>query len=269
MARHRVSCPGAAGLAVLLLSAGLLAGPAAAGGLDDARSRGKLLVGVRTDFPPFGTIDSRGKPAGYDIDVARNLAKALFEDENRLETVVVTAGSRIPFLYSEWIDMIIAAMTVTEERRQVLEFSDPYFLTSSLLLVPADSSLRGIADLDGKTVAVVEGSVQQQDLPRLAPGARLSVFKTVGAAARTLVDKAVDALAQDETVVRELAEKLPGLKTAGKPFLPRPYAIAVRKGDTDTLRWINEKLAAMKRDGTLERLRRRYFGEPGREGKTR
>src|SRR5512145_3540499 len=106
---------------LVAIAAGVLAPPcpASAGGLDDARSRGKLLVGVKTDFPPFGYLDPSGKPAGFDVDVARYLAMALFEDEGRLETVPVTTGSRIPFLYSDWIDMIVATMTVTEERRQV------------------------------------------------------------------------------------------------------------------------------------------------------
>src|SRR5512134_2375135 len=109
-------------LAAVGMAALLLASPASGGGLDDARSRGKLLVGVKTDFPPFGYMDAAGKPQGFDVDVARYLARALFEEEGRLELVPVTSGSRIPFLYSEWIDMIVATMTVTEDRKRVLDF---------------------------------------------------------------------------------------------------------------------------------------------------
>jgi ABC-type amino acid transport substrate-binding protein len=130
-------------LAVLGMAALALAPPAAGGGLDDARSRGKLLVGVKTDFPPFGYLDAAGNPQGFDVDVARYLARALFEEEGRLELVPVTSGSRIPFLYSEWIDLIVATMTVTEDRRRVLDFSDPYFASASLLLVPGGSGSRG------------------------------------------------------------------------------------------------------------------------------
>ena len=268
MFRRKSTGRGTVWLVVFLASVLAVAGPAAAGGLDDARSRGKLLVGVKTDFPPFGTLDPSGKPAGFDVDIALYLAKALFEDEGRLETVPVTTGSRIPFLYSDWIDMIVATMTVTEERRQVLEFSDPYFVSASLLLVPAGSPVRGIEDLAGKTVAVIEGSIQEKDLAMVAPGAKRAAFKNMGEAVQALKTKKADALCQDDMLVLALAKENRDLSAAGKPILPRPYAIAVRKGDLATLRWVNEKLSAMKKDGSYDRLREKYFGVTvGKEGK--
>jgi ABC-type amino acid transport substrate-binding protein len=268
MSRRNASGRQAVSLFVFLVSILVVAGPAFAGGLEDARSRGKLLVGVKTDFPPFGYLDPSGKPAGFDVDVARYLAKALFEDEGRLEPVPVTSGSRIPFLYSDWIDMIIATMTVTEERRQVLEFSDPYFVSASLLLVPAGSAVRGIEDLAGKTVAVIEGSIQEKDLALVAPGAKRLPFKNMGEAVKALKTKKADALCQDDVLILALAKENRDLKAAGKPILPRPYAIAVRKGDLATLRWVNEKLSAMRKDGSYDRLREKYFGSTGgKEGK--
>ena len=257
---------------LVAVAAGVLAPPcpAAAGGLDDARARGKLVVGVKTDFPPFGYLDSAGKPQGFDVEIARYLAKDLFPegDGERFEPVPVTTGSRIPFLYSDWIDMIVATMSVTEERKRVLDFSDPYFLSASLLLVPAGSPVRGIADLAGKTVAVVRGSVQEYDLPELAPAARLVRFDKVTEALQGLKDGKAEALCQDEAVILALAKENPGLAAAGKPFLPRPYAIAVRKGDADTLRWINDNLSAMKKDGSYDRLLAKYFGATvGKEAK--
>lgn len=268
MVRRNPVGRGIAVLAVFVMAALALASPAAGGGLDDARSRGKLLVGVKTDFPPFGYMDAAGKPQGFDVDVARYLARALFEDDGRLETVPVTSGSRIPFLYSDWIDMIVATMTVTEDRKRVLDFSDPYFSSASLLLVPAGSAVRGIEDLGGKAVAVLEGSVQEKDLEQVAPGAKRVAFKNMDEAVAALRGKKVDALCQDDMLILALAKGSRDLKAAGKPILPRPYAIAVRKGDVDTLRWINDKLSAMKKDGTYDRLREKYFGTAaGKEGK--
>ncbi len=267
MARRDVAWAGIALPVALLLAALTAAVPASAGGLDDARGRGKLLVGVMTDFPPFGYLDPSGRPTGFDVDVARYFAKALFDEDGRLETVPVTTGSRIPFLYSDWIDMIVAAMTVTDERRQVLEFSDPYFVSASLLLVPAGSPVRGIADLAGKTVAVSEGSIQDKDIAVLAPAAKRVAFQTIPEAVRALKAGKADALCQDDMLVLALAKENPRLKVAGKPILSRPYAVAVRKGDTQTVRWVNDKLSAMKKDGTYERLRRKYFGvTPRRKG---
>ena len=260
---ERVAFLAAAGLVFLVL-----ASPAAAGGLDDARGRGKLLVGVKTDFPPFGYLDPAGKPKGFDVEVARYLARALFGDESRLETVPVTSGSRIPFLYSDWIDMIVATMTVTEDRKRVLDFSDPYFASASMLLVRAGSKVRGIEDLGGKTVAVIEGSVQEKDLELVAPGAKRIAFRNMDEAVAALRAKRVDALCQDDMLVLTLAKGNRDLKVSGKPILTRPYAVAVRKGDAETLRWVNDKLSAMKKDGTYERLREKYFGTAtGKEAK--
>jgi polar amino acid transport system substrate-binding protein len=155
----------------LLLVVGLLAlaGQAGASGLEDARRRGKLLAGVKTDSPPFGYVDSAGVIQGFDVDIARHLARALFDEEGRLELVPITSGSRIPFLYSDWIDIIVATMSVTDERRQVLDFTEPYCIAGSMLLVPKDSPIKGIEDLAGKTVAVIEGAVQEKDLAQGRP----------------------------------------------------------------------------------------------------
>jgi putative glutamine transport system substrate-binding protein len=246
----------------LLLVAGLLAlaGHAGASGLEDARRRGKLLAGVKTDSPPFGYIDSSGAIQGFDVDIARYLARSLFDEEGRLELVPVTSGSRIPFLYSDWIDVIIANMSVTEQRRQVLEFSEPYFISASMLLVRKDSPIKGIEDLVGKAVAVIEGAVQEKDLEQVAPRARRVKFWNIQEAVSALRAKGVDALCQDDVVVLALAGENPELHVVGKPFIPRPYAIAVRKGDLEFVKWINGQLTRMKTDGTFGRLWEKYFG---------
>ncbi|HUL12619.1 MAG TPA: transporter substrate-binding domain-containing protein [Methylococcaceae bacterium] len=252
---------------VFLLVAGLLvltvASQAAAGGLEDARRRGKLLAGVKTDFPPFGFVDRAGAIQGFDIDIARYLAKALFGEEGRLELVPVTSGSRIPYLYSEWIDIIIATMTMTGERRQVLEFSEPYFISGSLLMALKDSGIRGIEDLAGKTVAVIEGAVQEKELQQLAPAAKQIKFDKIPEALGALKEKRVDAFCQDDVVILDLARENPELRAVGKPFIPRPYAMAVRKGDREFVGWVNKQLDKMKQDGSYEKIWGKYLGEFG------
>jgi len=252
---------------VFLLVAGLLAlavaSQAAAGGLEDARRRGKLLAGVKTDFPPFGFVDRAGAVQGFDVEIAQYLAKALFDEEGRLELVPVTSGGRIPFLYSDWIDIIVATMSITEERRQVLEFSEPYFITGSLLVVSKDSGVKGLEDLAGKTVAVIAGAVQEKDLQQLAPTAKQIKFDKIPEAVGALKEKRVDAFCQDDVVILALAKENPELQAVGKPFIPRPYAMAVRKGDLEFVGWVNKQLAKMKQDGTYEKIWGKYFAEFG------
>lgn len=238
-----------------------LAASSLAGGLEEARRRGRLLVGVRTDLPPFGFLDATGQVQGFDADLARRLGHALAEGETALELVPVSSGGRIPLLYSELIDVIIAAMTITEDRQRVLDFSSPYFLSASLVLTRRESAIQGMQDLAGTQVAVVEGAVQQRDLPLIAPAARLVAFPRLADALAALQDGRVDALCQDEVVVAGEARRNTGLRTAGTPFLPRSYAMAVRKGDQKLLRWLNAQLEKMEHDGTLPQLRRKHFGE--------
>jgi len=236
-------------------------GPVRADGLEDARRRGRLLAGVKTDFPPFGYIDPAGGHQGFDADLARRLGRALFESDAGVELVPVTSGGRIPLLYGGWIDVIIATMTVTEDRRRVLEFSDPYFMTGSMLLVRKDSPIRGVPDLAGKSVAVLEGAVQQQDLPQIAAGITLVAFKSFPEALLALRSGRVDALCQDDVAVLTEARRNADVKAVGESFLPRPYAMAVRKGERKFLDWLNARLEAMKADGTLQELRRKHFGD--------
>lgn len=249
---------------VLALLASGLTDRAAAGGREDAWQRGKLLVGVRSDFPPFGYLDKSGNLQGVDVEVARYLAKALFDDtDERLGLVPVTSGSRIPFLYSGWIDMIVASMSITEDRKRVLEFSDPYFVSASLILVPQDSSISGLQDLPGKRVAVLEGAIQEKDLEQFAPQAVKVRFGTLDEAVESLKSKQVDAVCSDDAVVLAVAAKSQGLKAVGTPFNPYPYAIGVRKGDLEFVQWINRQLARMKSDGTYEKLRQKVLGDTG------
>jgi len=249
-----------------ILLAGLLAlalvGQAVAGStLDEVKRRGKLIAGVKTDFPPFGYVDSAGKNLGFDVDVAHLFAKALFGDENKVELVAVTSGNRIPFLQSGKIDIIIATVTVTEERKQVVEFSDPYFLSGGLLLVPKNSPIKGVEDLAGKTVAVIQGAIQDKDIEELAPKASRIKFGKVSEAILAVKGGRADAFSQDDVLILTLAKENPDLRPAGKPFTPRPYGIAVRKGDLEFIKWVNGQLARMKQDGTYDRLWKKYFGE--------
>ncbi len=250
-----------AGVVALAVVLGAIGWAEAQSTVDLVKKRGKIIVGVKADFPPFGYVDASGKNLGFDVDVAHLFAKALFNDENQVELVAVTSGNRIPFLQSGKIDIIIATVTVTEERKQVVEFSDPYFLSGSLLLVPKASPINSLDDLAGKTVAVVQGSIQDKDVEQLQPKANRVKFGKVSEAVLAVKTGHADAYAHDDILVLTLAKENPDVRAAGKPFMPRPYGIAVRKGDTEFIKWVNAELAKMKRDGTYDRLWKKYFAD--------
>jgi len=232
-----------------------------AGTLEAVRARGVLIVGVREDFPPLGYLDGTGKPTGFEVDLARYLARQLLGDEGKLRLVRVRAGDRLTALLSLSDDLLIASMTATKDRASVIAFSEPYFLSGTLLLVPRGSPIKDLRDVTGRKVAVIEGSVQQEGLEPVVPEAAHVKFWSVAAAVAALRAGEVDALAEDDALVMALARQYPDLAAVGEPFRPRPYAVAMRKGDPDLLAWVNDQLRKAKADGTYDQLWNRYFGD--------
>jgi ABC-type amino acid transport substrate-binding protein len=229
--------------------------------LEAIKKRGKFIVGVKTDFPPFGSVDAAGKNVGFDVDVAHELGKRLLGDPAKVELVSVTSGNRIPYLQSGKIDIIVATVTVTDERRKVVEFSDPYFMSGELLLVPKASPINGVKDLKGRKVAIIQGAITDQDLAELAPEASRLKYGKVTEAVLAVKAGHADAFAQDDILILKLAKDNADLRVAGQPFYPRPYGIAVRKGDTEFIGWVNSQLKAMHADGTYDRIWKTHLGE--------
>jgi len=247
--------------AALALAVAFVSTATAQSTLETVKKRGKLVAGVKTDFPPFGTIDASGKNVGFDVDVAHLFAKALFNDEQQVELVAVTSGNRIPFLQSGKIDIIIATVTVTDERRQIVEFSEPYFMSGSLLLVPKASTAKGLEDMAGKTIAVIQGAIQDKDVEQMQPKASRVKFGKVSEALLAVKGGRADGFVQDDVLILTLVRENPDMKAVGKAFIPRPYGIAARKGDTEFIGWVNAQLRKMHQDGTYDRLWKKYFAD--------
>ena len=108
---------------------------------DKIKARDKIIVGVKYDTKPFGFIDSNQKISGFDIDLAHLIAKSLLDDQNKVEFVQVTPQNRILALNYCQIDMVIATLTVTEQRQQVVEFSRPYYIAVQTIMVNKDRTL--------------------------------------------------------------------------------------------------------------------------------
>lgn len=227
--------------------------------VDAIRERGVLRVGVKTDAPPFGSLDARGRQVGFEVDLARFFARVLFDDETRAELLPVTTQTRFEELARGRVDLLIATLTATAERRGLAELSDPYFTSASLLLVARGSSLQQLADAAGRRVAVIKGSVQQRDLAELEPRAIGATVASVAEGVGAVRSGLADAFLYDDVVVLGLAQADAALRVTGTPIRPRPYAVAARKGNADLIRWVNGWLARMRRDGSYTALWRRHF----------
>jgi len=139
--------------------------------LQDIEARGKLIVGVKTDFPPFGFMDETGTHKGFDIDLAKVLGRELFRNEEAVEFIAVTTEDRISILNSRKVDILAATMTINEERKKVVDFSSPYFISGQLILVPKKSKILRYQDLAGKRVATILGSIGDTAIGKLVPTA--------------------------------------------------------------------------------------------------
>jgi len=229
--------------------------------LQDVKARGKLIVGVKTDYPPLGFLDKKGIHKGFDIDIAKALSKELFGNKNPVEFVSVTSENRIPLLTSGKIDLIAATLTITEQREKEVDFSNPYFITAQTILVRVDSKITKYQDLAGKRVATIRGSTGDIAIGELVPDANRVQFERNSEALQALKERRVEAFVQDFVLLFSLLQKNRGLKTAGlKPFRPGRYGLAVRKGDQEWLDFINATLTRMKETGEYDKLLVRWFG---------
>jgi polar amino acid transport system substrate-binding protein len=231
------------------------------GTLQDVKARGKLIAGVKTDFPPLGFLDKGGVNKGLDIDIVKALSKELFGNEDAVEFVPVTTGNRMSFLTSKKIDIIAATMTITDERKREVDFSAPYFISGELILVRGDSKITKYQDLTGKKVATIRGSIGDIAIHELVPKAERIQFERNFEALQALKERRVEGFVQDYVLLYNLLQENPGLRIAGlQPFRPAPYGLAVRKGDKEWLDFINSTLRKMEETGEYEKLLEKWFG---------
>lgn len=157
--------------------------PASAGRsrLDEVRARGKLIVGVTSEAPPFGFIDDKGELAGFDIDVAKLIAKATFGDESKIELTKQGFAARWPNVQNGTVDFGIMVTTVYAERAQQVAFTRPYIDSGIVVVVKAQSPVKTIADLNkpDQTVAHLTAPVQEERGKRFYPNAKFLTFDAV------------------------------------------------------------------------------------------
>jgi len=237
-------------------------GQGVAGTLQDVKARGKLLAGVKTDFPPFGFVDEKGVNLGFDVDIAKAIAKELFGKEDAVEFVAVTSGNRIAFLTTNKIDIILASMTITEERKKVIDYTIPYFMSGHLILVQKDSKIEKYQDLAGKKIATTQGSTGDIVIGELVPNAERTKFQHNSESLQSLKDRRVEAFIQDDVLLLDLQKRNPELKIVGwPPFRPAPYGLGVRKGDKEWLDFVDAALTKIKKSGDYQKLWDKWFGE--------
>ncbi|KXG10801.1 glutamate ABC transporter substrate-binding protein [Anoxybacillus rupiensis] len=231
--------------------------------LDKIKERGKLVVGVKYDLNLFGLKNPEtGEVEGFDIDIAKGLAKKILGDENKIELKEVTSKTRIPMLNNGEIDAIIATMTITEDRKKEVDFSDVYFMAGQSLLVKKNSKINGIKDIKkGVTVLTAKGSTSAQNIRAKAPEATVLEFENYAEAFTALKAGQGDALTTDNALLFGMAKQDPNFRVVDETFSEEPYGIAVRKGDKEFVDLINEYLREIKENGEYDKIYEKWIGE--------
>lgn len=193
--------------------------------------RGKLIVGVKYDTKPFGYLNQKEQLVGFDVDLAKALAKNILGSEEMIEFKPVTPSSRILALSSGEVDMIIATMTITKQRSEIIDFSIPYYITGQTILVPSNSDITSISNLNGKKVIVIFGTTAENNLRLAAPDAKILGFKTYTGAYKALKAGKADAITSDETILLGIAMNDKSVKLLPKKYSQEPYGIGLKKGE--------------------------------------
>jgi putative glutamine transport system substrate-binding protein len=226
------------------------------------KERGKIVVGVKYDTKLFGLKDpTTGNVEGFDIDIAKALAKKILGDETKIELKEVTSKTRIPLLQNGDIDLIIATMTITEERKEQVDFSDVYFKAGQSLLVKSGSDIQSIADLvNGTTVLAVKGSTSATNIREKAPDSEVLELENYQDAFTALKAGKGDALTTDNAILLGMQQQDPNYVLVGGTFTDEPYGIAIRKGDSEFVTTVNDLLKELKDTGEYDKLYEQWMG---------
>jgi polar amino acid transport system substrate-binding protein len=231
--------------------------------MDRIAARGRLIVGVDQSTYYFGFRDpSSVELKGFDIDLARETARAIFGDPDQIELQVVDASERESALESGRVDLVVRTYSITCDRKKVVDFSTTYFYANQRILVVKGSQISSAADLLGKRVCAVSGTTS---LPRLlAVNPSLTV---VGVANWTdcllmLQQGQVDAISTDDAVLAGLVRQDPNVEMVGPSLGIEPYGVGIKKGNDDLVRFVNGVLADLREDGTWQRLYNRWLLTP-------
>lgn len=225
------------------------------------RDRGRLVVGVSADSLLLGSRDPiSGQIQGFDIDMARLVADAIFGDPDRVELRVITAAQRIPLLQDGTVDLVARNMTITCARWQDIAFSAEYYRSGQKVLVPLGSDATSLDDLADQRVCAPAGTsslATLEEFPDVVP---------VPAATHTdclvrFQQGDVDAITGDDTVLAGLAAQDPYAQVVGEAFTAEPYGLGMNAQAVDLVRFVNAVLDQAKSDGTWAASYERWLSE--------
>lgn len=214
--------------------------------LDVIKQSGEVVIGVFSDKAPFGYVDSQGKYAGYDVYFGDRLAKDLGV---KVKYISVDPASRVEFLVTDKVDIILANFTVTKDRAEKVDFALPYMKVALGVVSPESAVITDVKQLDGKTLIIAKGTTAEPYFEKNHPKVKLQKYDQYTDAYNALLDGRGDAFSTDNTEVLAWAKSNKGFKV-GITHLGDDDTIApaVQKGNTELLNFVNDEIVKLGKD---------------------
>ncbi len=254
MRKTRYAAAMAAAAALTLSACGGGGGSEGGGGGGEGEGGGETItIGIKFDQPGLG-FDEGGSYSGFDVDVAKYVANELGFSEDQIEWKEAPSANRENLLSNNDVDMIFATYSITDERKETVDFAGPYFVAGQDLLVPKDSDIAGPEDLEGKNLCSVTGSTSAQKIKDQYPGVNLVEQPGYAECVSVMGGGQIDAVTTDDIILAGLAaqESNAGqFKVVGNPFSEENYGVGLPKG-SDQCEDINAAITKMIDDGAWE-----------------
>ena len=231
---------------------------------DDAvakiKARGRLIVGLDIGSNLFSFRDPiTGEITGFDVDIAGEVARDIFGTPSQVEYRILSSADRVAALQNNQVDIVVKRMSITCERKKLVNFSTVYLVANQRILAPRDSPITQASDLSDKRVCAVKGTTSLQRVQEINPSPIVIEVVTWADCLVALQQRQVDAVSTDDSILAGLVAQDPYLHIVGPSMNEEPYGIGINLEDTGLVRFVNGTLDRIRRDGTWSTLYRKWL----------
>ena len=224
------------------------------------RARGRLIVGLDIGSNLFSFRDPiTGEITGFDVDIAGEIARDIFGTPSQVEYRILSSADRIAGLQNNQVDVVVKTMTITCERKKLVNFSTVYFNANQRILAPRDSKISEPSDLSGKRVCVAKGTTSLQRIQEITPPPIIVGVVAWADCLVALQQRQADAVSTDDSILAGLVSQDPYLHIVGPSLNEEPYGIGINLQNTGLVRFVNGTLERIRRDGTWNTLYRKWL----------
>jgi glutamate transport system substrate-binding protein len=220
---------------------------------------GKVVIGVKYDVPPFGFKNPEsGEIEGFDVEMGNYIANELGVEPEFIEAIT---DNRIPFLQDGTADLILSTMTITTDRDAEIDFSRPYFIAHGRILVPQDSDIAGIDDLNGRKVCTATGSTYEATIKEQAPDADLQLVDSYSECFELVQNGGVDAVSTDDVILTGMIIQDDSLQLVGDELTREPYGVGLPDESSELQEFVDGVIEQSFEDGTWNELYEEWVGK--------